>query len=421
MPVEMCGLVMVEDEPEVTVRVVGNEMEIIGVRDEKEFVIRLWSPENLLQDDQIIYRSYFDFFHLSKTIPSPHTSLPTNLLQFPSTHCKKLLQFGDWDLGINWNPFLTKSLNILNHWLQNLQKSFPMACHNFSNELIFLQERMERKERKELESSARLLQQYFMSEANMDLVITETLRCRHPHPHHNSLFIEPSCGDGRLLRKLIQSLSPVPMSPEEPQERKEMGSSCSVVGCDIDPNIVKRCLQVSGKETEADCSPNGLQGKIHIGNFLETSLETFITMMSSSLQTPPPPQVIVFGGPPYTFGGGTGELSQSGDALVDTGRDLPLQFIVHSAVALKAHAIIFLLPVRCQNEQFIQRCKSLIEDQQHNQQRSREVESENESSPPSGKQSVEWVVSSISPPNNEFDFCSRIIRQPVIIQIWERR
>jgi hypothetical protein len=419
---------------------VENEMEIIGVKDEMEFLIRLWSQDDLLTD-VIIIRSYSDLFHLSKQISSSSTAAAAaagglsqvstdanisieQLVQFPSAHCKKLLKFGDWDLVTKWNPYLTKSLNILNQWLRNARKYFPLECQKFYDELLFSQEMMRRKERKAFECSARGLQQYFMSDENMNRLITETLRYYLP----NCLFIEPSCGDGRLLRRLLKVHSQ--KSLEERQEKREM-VSFSVCGCDIDPNVVQRCLQLDNnkdEETKGEGEEGGgsLKDKIHVGNFLETTLETFFSKILSpvpiSAPVPPSPsRVIVFGGPPYTCGGGTGQLSQSGDSSTDTGRDLPLQFIIHSAVTLRAHAIIFLLPVRCQNEEFIQRCRSLIEEaeqQQQEQSRPQARESEIEKESPPG---ADWIVSHVSPPNNEFDFCSRIIRQPVIIQIWERR
>jgi hypothetical protein len=257
-----------------------SELEIVGVKDEKDFILRLWSQDNPMIH-VLISRTYADLFHLSKQTPSPPSA--TEPLQFPSSHCKKLLKFGDWDLVTNWNPYLTKSLKILNDWLKNLMKFSPLECHKFYDELLYSQESFKRKERKALESSARVLQQYFMSDENMDTMVTETLRFYLP----NCLFIEPSCGDGRLLRALMKRLSQMPL--EERGHRQEEGElGTNVCGCDIDPNILERCLQPHGTNGESkgesnDSSP--LKDRIHLGNFLETTSDTFISMISPPLSS----------------------------------------------------------------------------------------------------------------------------------------
>lgn len=338
-------------------------MEIIGFTGET-FIIRV------LSNHQIIFRTYYDLNSLSKL---------NKTLKFPATSLKKLMTESEWNIEENtWNPQLTKSLNLLNHYLNQLTLSLPEDCQIFCDNLLFEERKQQKMKQKQSESYSRELQQYFMSTDNINLMVQLTLT----YYQKNSLCIEPSCGDGRLLAALTC------------QENVSY-----LIGCDIDP--------IAGNIAKQTILPYSHKCHVVISNFLDTSLNNLFpsstsTSSSSPISSTSFSNIIVFGGPPYTAGGGTGNLTQNGDPSEDTGRDLPFQFIVHSAVHLFANVIIFLLPVRCSNEIFIERCKHEIETQ-------------------SQSDSVDWIVSHVQPSNNEFDFCGRLIRQPVIIQIWERR
>jgi hypothetical protein len=405
-------------------------MEIIGVCGEC-FLLRLW-PE-----DRIIKRSYHDLFHLSKQIQLKQ-------LQFPATQLKNLISSGDWDREHHWNPNKTKTLSRSNQWLEQILQLKPIECQQFSNEIIFEKQLLLQKERKVLESEARRLQQYFMSRENVEFLIQKTLEFH----EEGCLYLEPSCGDGRLLQALFEQekmmrgmVNEDELEEKEEKKNDEKGrKEMTLWGCDIDPKNIMSSGSGVG---------DGQKYHLHLGNYLETTPESF--GFFSTL----PSRVIIFGGPPYTCGGGTGLLTQSGDSTHDTGRDLPFQFIVHSAVTLSAHAIIFLLPTRCQHTDFIQRCQVMIQGESTRDSAKEEMVSALVTQPSSAEIDSEqlhkrlkmtitaemadfgsgideksefqeagkrfkWTVSNFHPPNNEFDFCGRVIRQPVIVQVWER-
>jgi hypothetical protein len=446
----------------------SSAVEIIGVSDEK-FLLRLW-PE-----DRIVQRSYHHLFHFSKSLPSKQQQLP----QFPSTDLKRLISCGNWDLNLFWNPIQTKTLSRVNKWLQQILtlKSYEFK-DQFCNEIFFEEQLSVQKEKRLLESEARRLQQYFMSPENMDFLLEKLFEFH----DERCLYLEPSCGDGRLLCELIQQLKRRKLRMRGAGGETEGGEgggtdneSVTLWGCDIDPNAISRSHQnllalslslndQDPSSSSASVSSSSLvsqpSASLHLGNYLETTPETFL------LSSTKPSRILIFGGPPYTCGGGTGLLQQSGDSTQDTGRDLPFHFIVHSAVALSAHAIVFLLPIRCQNKDFIERCQLEIQRRKKDENclssdsppsslplpSPQQISSEDrEPNPKKVKMTIEreeeeesaegivtsesqeddgvrdpgerfaWRVSNFLPPNNNFDFCHRLIRQPVVIQIWQRR
>lgn len=385
------------------------DIEIIGVKNEI-FVAKLWP------DDRLLERSYQDFFLLSKRIQS--CSSTSSSLPFPSSFFKKLLSHGNWDIDDHWNPFLTKGLKRCNDWLHHIlhTREYAEECQLFYHETSYQQLKLLKNIQKENESNARRFQQYFMSSENIQAMVSIIKQYAMDSPSDETVYIEPSCGDGRLLRALAQEHNVLRLH-----------------GCDIDHNIIEQSMDLN-ESIRDKCT-------FHVGNYLDTTPQTFFVKKPSKL--------IIFGGPPYTCGGGTGQLVQAGDSSFDTGRDLPLQFIVHSAIDLHADVIIFLLPTRCQNTGFIERCKTIIQSSivvdisdsegDKSQPKSKKVKlnskedlvshetkqitDHNEIMIKDISRNVndEWIVSHIIPPNSDFDFCNRVIRQPGIIQIWEKQ
>lgn len=317
------------------------------------------------------YRTYHDLASLGKKASKIYRVGQVGL-EFPSTRIKKLISNIPWEFeGDGWRADMIKGLHVVNEWLNSLD---PALLARFFDENAYKEEKLQLNARLQYEKHARKLQQYFMATSNIEFVVAEALKdsCR------STVYIEPSCGDGRLLLSLAA-------------RENVLGVS----GCELDAEIAAR--------TRAACAASESRGKCHIhtGNFLSTT-KADLTPAMKLFWGEDLNDIVVFGGPPYTLGGGDGDLRSQGDPTVDTGRDLPLQFIRHAAVVLNPRKIVFLLPPRCAEPEFIERTLCSMQNDDIAE----------------GKDKSSWQVITHPAPCNEFDFCGRIIRQPSVIQVW---
>lgn len=345
---------------------------IAGVRARAEgdatFVIACGDPGA----GRTVHRAYKDLQALAKRDASARAAgSDAAAVDFPGGRLKSLLSRCPWNLrGEGWRDDMTKGLSLANQWLGSI--GAPLLTQ-FCDETEYANERRRLALRLQSEKHARKMQQYLMSAENVGYVIREALK----GSGENTVYIEPSCGDGRLVLALA-----------------EQGSVRHVVGCELDAVI-------SDKATAAVAS-SAVAHKCRIlsGNFLSTRSSDFVSGLMEEQKDSIERDIVVFGGPPYTLGGGDGSLVASGDAAADTGRDLPLQFISHAARELKPRKMVLLLPPRCGETSYIERTKETIIN--------RGVVGDG----------ISWDVVTVPAPNNEFDFCGRIIRQPSIIQLW---
>jgi len=395
-----------------------------------------------------LLRTYYDLHRLhSKIRPfvtSPVTSSnKSEEFQFPTAKLKNMLKVTTpvgWVVdGANWQPQLNKSVRIVNTYFSEIL-SFCSEEHSrnellvsFCSEKIYLEELGVFSSRQEDERRSRDLQQYFMCPSNVDLIVRlaspERCECKSDGcatsclcNHRNQILIEPSCGDGRVL---------VALSASYPHS--------SVVGNDIDPVMVeksKRAMADSGAG-----SSTVLQGDFLLtrredyvsGNMFtkEEENQTITGNSKSDTNTKSCDKeecsVVVVGGPPYTAGAETGaqhmctsrssladvteELQHDVEASVDVDNlDLPFQFLMHACTVLRAHRVVFLLPERCgRRTGFIS----------HALRRLAAYEGLLE---PESQRGV-WEVKTYNAEdgvNSEFDLCGRAIRQPVVLQVWQR-
>eukprot|EP00956_Cyclotella_meneghiniana_P004290 scaffold5277_cov30-Cyclotella_meneghiniana.AAC.1 len=162
-----------------------------------------------------------------------------------------------------------------------------------------------------VEINAAKLGQYFASDQNVKDVVDTTLQLinRLELSSKEIVFVEPSCGDGRIILGLLSSAS-------------FMTHNASIIGYDIDQSAIERSQQnmervKSDKPVVLRCS-----------NFLTLKRQDMmhdlnLTEQSSDVVT------VVFGGPPYTP------------------KDLPERFILHCINELHAEIVVFMLPKRC--------------------------------------------------------------------------
>lgn len=225
-------------------------------------------------------------------------------------------------------------------------------------------------------STAARLGQYFASDDNAQLVVRKTIELLGGDDERRSakyslVFIEPSCGDGRIISKLLDA------------SKQIEADSINILGYDIDPIAVE-----SAKTKLSGGSVLALECK----NFLSLSLQDLLSAVSRSHSTTEKNssrkrsrtgdnnrKVIVLGGPPYTP------------------KKLPEQFILHSIQQLKADIVVFILPGRCKNDadsiqQILNRTRS--------------------------DGTVTWFYSHMELANISFSFKESIVQQPSVLQCW---
>ena len=105
------------------------------------------------------------------------------------------------------------------------------------------------------------LGQYFASEENAGAVVDAAIELARNAPARRVVFIEPSCGDGRVLERLMERLLSSP---------SDMANVCCVLGFDIDDRAVHACQSRVHQSNCAGTLPISIQQK----DFLElTRLE----------------------------------------------------------------------------------------------------------------------------------------------------
>lgn len=224
--------------------------------------------------------------------------------------------------------------------------------------------------------TAARLGQYFASGGNARLVIkkmTELLeRDGNKNANDSLVFVEPSCGDGRIISELLNATKQI------------KADSIQIFGYDIDPTAIERAkTSLSGSEVALECK-----------DFLSLSQEDLLSAIArtSSNHTEVEAlsrkrrradddnkKLIVVGGPPYTP------------------KPLPQQFILHSIQELKAEIVVFILPERCKRDAI------------HLQQVLNSSTFESKS---------KWIYSNTELENIDFSFEQSTIQQPSVLQCW---
>eukprot|EP01041_Mallomonas_annulata_P001214 gene1214-2364_t len=332
--------------------------------------------------------------------------------RMPSAKIKLLVNSSPWKLNdTGWHVQLKSSVRIFDEWLCTTFTSLreTTCLSNFMDNEWCRRTEDARLTKKVLEADPRRFQQYFISDENKALMIR---RCKEwSLESDNTLFLEPSCGQGDLLTGLVAE-----------------GWSC--VGCDIDPVVCDRARETLAR-LATELSPETFAVPVPV------ITQDFLTVTRASLMdvaahgrphdTTGVDQhmvVVVVGCPPYTCGGGTGALTAAGSAESDTGRDLPLHFIVHCANTIGADKMLFLLPPRCGDPAFIGRVRTAIS-RGHSQRYCHghsdgSTTTTSSRTVPESESGMGWNVVNSESASNLFYFCGREVHQPAIIQSWER-
>ncbi|CAH0480714.1 unnamed protein product [Peronospora belbahrii] len=267
----------------------------------------------------IIERDFVDFqkwdrlLHRSLSLASVYKRLPTKRL--------RKLSATTWLLGDDtsgWRLELQKSVSVCEKWLNAaFMQLSPSLQQEFLNDDLYTVAKRKRAAHRENIKYARDLQQFFTSVELVDLVVQRVLE---HSVKKETVWLEPSCGDGRFLTALLRA---------EAQH---------VIGYEIDErlhSIADRNVRLSAIDVAG-----GVQVQVCLGNFLE-----------SRSCMPADKHVIVIGNPPF---GARGK----------DGSDLVHAFYQHAAKEWRASVIAFIVPERCSRGKFIETTLQKLNDSQ---------------------------------------------------------
>ena len=217
-------------------------------------------------------------------------------------------------LSANFDRRMKKSLYLLECFVKSCEyeamKADTTAWHSFckpdQSQHLLVPLALTRPEPCSL--NAARLGQYFASDENSSLVAAKVMELAELVTESSTVFVEPSCGDGRIISKILPLLNARDLSSK-------------VIGYDIDQNSINKAKETIRDERVVLRCTDYLKNK-------RRSLENDAGMPMPDFKC------IVFGGPPYRQ---------------DDGFDPCSQFVKHSIEELKADFVVFILPMRCKN------------------------------------------------------------------------
>jgi len=374
------------------------------------FLIRLPEHDGEKSDDRYFWRSKRDFLLLNRATDhsfpkkafaklsdqalSGGAWVRPNDDEGPSSggYCKLLRDVGDIIIERNnFNPNMKKSLQHLDEFLSKAFSASRKATTDNSDEnslivkawAVFCKpehtEHLADSSNNTTNNSyethtptAARLGQYFASDENARLVVKKMIELleRDVDPNAQLIFIEPSCGDGRILSELLNATKQIE------------ADSINTLGYDIDPTAIERAkINLSGSKVALECKDFlSLSRQDLLSSILPPTATKEETSSRKRRRADDDRKVMVLGGPPYTP------------------KPLPQKFILHSIQQLKAQVVVFILPERCKK------------DADHIQQILN-------STIPDGEKR-RWLYSHTELPNIDFSFEQSTVQQPSVLQCW---
>ena len=183
------------------------------------------------------------------------------------------------------------------------------------------------------------------------------------------VFIEPSCGDGRILDQLVCNLA----SPTHAGQQNHL-----VLAYDIDDKLILQCKRKYKSNSKISVS-------VQCSNFLELTKEDVRSSIAQIRGTSDGISLVFIGNPPYSSGTGSGS---------EICRHLPWQFIIHSIVNIGANCVSYILPQRCNKD--IERMIIVLEKETNSK----------------------WLCDSHELEESMFSFEGDFVKQPSILQCW---
>jgi predicted RNA methylase len=224
------------------------------------------------------------------------------------------------DISKGWRIELQKNVSACEEWVNH---AFSMLSENqrdiFVNDQRYFQAKTLHLEKINQTQTAKDLQQYFTSTHLIQMLldrVNDILKAFQRDLTIQSkelVFLEPSCGDGRILDAFAKCCA-----------RR-------LIGYEIDADLHKITLEKVQKHKE----------QIFYGDFLQSSREQVLLEADSIL--------VAIGNPPFS------NIDRAG-----TNRDLILKFIRHLAFEWQAQIIAFILPERCGKLQYVEQVLNLL-------------------------------------------------------------
>lgn len=185
------------------------------------------------------------------------------------------------------------------------------------------------------------------------------------------VFVEPSCGDGRILQQLVDGIS----STFHTNRQRHC-----ILAYDIDEHLIVQCKETFTSSAEISFS-------IQCNNFLELTGDKLKEEITRIRDTSDNFYLVFVGNPPYSSGCGSGSTIS---------RDLPSQFMTHSIVNLRAAFVSFIVPKRCNNE--VKKTQKVLEKETQ----------------------ATWNCDSHELENSLFSFQGDVVKQPSVLQCWHK-
>lgn len=196
------------------------------------------------------------------------------------------------------------------------------------------------------------------------------------------VFVEPSCGDGRILECLMRRLQ---------SNSIDTASFGCILGFDIDDRAVEECRTRIRQYRDAAGLPPILVQQADFLKLTKGGVQQLVADARKG-QTDDNTVVICFGGPPYSLGPLMRDNGAGNKESSQRGLDLPEQFLRRCIIELDCCGISFLLPKRSGED-----AEALCQDL------------------PSG-----WKVHNTTLAESSFYFRGKIVTQPSLLQTWEK-
>ena len=334
-------------------------------------------------EELLLDRSFADIKVLARSLKKKRVVSESDN-HIPNGKFKNLMKNDNWILnGENWEDNMKRSLAGVDMWL-NWAAGNEEEFAIFIDENAHIQRKHDFIHKRISLSKARSLQQYLSSPHNIELLIQYTISGGSNYT--DTIYIEPSCGDGRVMMELTNQLGGTSLST----------STSTIYGCDIDIDIdmvIKTKEMISHNEIR--------NAHVMCGNYLKCNIYDICAnnnnnnnQISIDIDNR---NIIVFGNPPYTICNIENNSNIVTDIFIENSHDYPLLFLVHSANIINASRIVLILPSRCEKNVFIECVLNKI-----------------------NINNRKWICRTIPLINNIFDLSTITVQQPSILQVWSR-
>jgi tRNA G10 N-methylase Trm11 len=307
------------------IHVTNNFIRIIGIDNNNNNNNNNENNENRLileYNDSIISRTIYDIKRImrnAKTINNNNNNnnklQPLHIYKIPRAI---ILLYDNKTFRINDNGYDKSMIKVIkiseqyiNFILNNIDE---ITKYNFLDEEKYQQTISIINSKRIIEKKPRLLQQFFTKENDInELINLSKFNIDNNILLNNTIFIEPSCGDGRILVELCNR-------------------NYKCIGIDIDYEILQKA-QINLKYINDVDNRNNMLGLI---------CQDFLKLSKNDICIPDNSNIIIIGNPPYR------------DTINEEDHDYTMRFIM-KCKEINANRVAFILPKRNSKSKFIEK------------------------------------------------------------------